>query len=312
MEKKIVLVACGTGIATSTVVNDAVTKLAKLNNIPVEIIQCKMMEVPSYADRANLLITTTVADKSKYNFPVINARAFLTGIGLDKTKEEILAAARSFENVALDVVEWRVDWFEGVFDFEKVEDVLKELRAVLGETPILMTFRTSKEGGEKSIEPEDYAKLNIKAAQTGYVDFIDVEIFTGDAIVTKIIDGAHAAGVKVIASNHDFHKTPEKSDIIYRLRKMQDMNADIPKIAVMPQNKKDVLTLLSATEEMTSLYADRPIITMSMAGTGVISRLCGEVFGSSMTFGAAKKASAPGQMGVKELETILGLLHSAM
>ena len=35
-----------------------------------------MMEVPSYADRANLLITTTVADKSKYNFPVINARAF--------------------------------------------------------------------------------------------------------------------------------------------------------------------------------------------------------------------------------------------
>lgn len=229
-----------------------------------------------------------------------------------KTKEEILAAARSFEDVALDVVEWRVDWFEGVFDFEKVEDVLKELRAVLGETPILMTFRTSKEGGEKSIEPEDYAKLNIKAAQTGYIDFIDVEIFTGDAIVTKIIDGAHAAGVKVIASNHDFHKTPEKSDIIYRLRKMQDMNADIPKIAVMPQNKKDVLTLLSATEEMTSLYADRPIITMSMAGTGVISRLCGEVFGSSMTFGAAKKASAPGQMGVKDLETVLGLLHSAM
>ena len=34
-----------------------------------------------------------------------------------KTKEEILAAARSFEDVALDVVEWRVDWFEGVFAF---------------------------------------------------------------------------------------------------------------------------------------------------------------------------------------------------
>ena len=104
----------------------------------------------------------------------------------------------------------------------------------------------------------------------------------------KIIDGVHAAGVKVVASNHDFHKTPAKSDIIYRLRKMQDMGADIPKIAVMPQNKRDVLTLLAATEEMVTDYADRPIITMSMAGTGVISRLCGEVFGSSMTFGAAK------------------------
>ena len=228
------------------------------------------------------------------------------------TKQEIIDEAKTFDSIPVDVVEWRVDWFEDVFDFEKVENVLKELRAVLGETPILMTFRTSKEGGEKAIEPAAYAELNIKAAQTGYVDLVDVEIFTGDDIVKKIIDGAHAAGVKVIASNHDFFKTPAKADIIYRLRKMQDMNADIPKIAVMPQNRKDVLTLLAATEEMATNYADRPIITMSMAGTGVISRLCGEVFGSSMTFGAAKKASAPGQMGVNDLSTILDLLHKAM
>ena len=228
------------------------------------------------------------------------------------TKEDIIEEAKTFDSIPIDVVEWRVDWFEGVFDFAKVEDVLKDLREVLGNIPLLMTFRTSKEGGEKAIEPEANAELNIKAAQTGYVDLVDVEIFTGDDIVKKIIDGAHAAGVKVIASNHDFFKTPAKADIIYRLRKMQDMNADIPKIAVMPQNKKDVLTLLAATEEMTTNYADRPIITMSMAGTGVISRLCGEVFGSSMTFGAAKKASAPGQMGVNDLNTVLGLLHSAM
>ena len=228
------------------------------------------------------------------------------------TQKEIIEEARTFDSIPVDVVEWRVDWFEGVFDFAQVEDTLKGLREALGNIPLLMTFRTSKEGGEKAIEPEAYAELNLKAAATGYVDLIDVEIFTGDEIVRKIIDGAHASGVKVIASNHDFSKTPAKADIIYRLRKMQDMDADIPKIAVMPQNKKDVLTLLSATEEMASNYADRPIITMSMAGTGVISRLCGEVFGSSMTFGAAKKASAPGQMGVNDLNTVLGLLHSAM
>ena len=228
------------------------------------------------------------------------------------TKEDIIEEAKTFHSIPIDVVEWRVDWFEGVFDFAKVEDCLKDLREVLGNIPLLMTFRTSKEGGEKAIEADAYAELNIKAAQTGYVDLIDVEIFTGDEIVKKIIDGAHAAGVKVIASNHDFFKTPAQSDIVYRLRKMQDMGADIPKIAVMPQTKRDVLTLLAATEEMTTDYADRPIITMSMAGTGVISRLCGEVFGSSMTFGAAKKASAPGQMGVNDLNTILGLLHNAM
>ena len=228
------------------------------------------------------------------------------------TKEDILNEAKTFDSIPVDVVEWRVDWFEHVFEFDKVEDVLKELRTVLGNIPLLLTFRTKKEGGEKAIDTKDYKDLNLRAAKTGYVDFIDVEIFTVDDVVKEIIDGAHAVGVRVIASNHDFFKTPAKSDIIYRLRKMQDMGADIPKIAVMPQSKRDVLTLLCATEEMVTDYADRPIITMSMAGTGVISRLCGEVFGSSMTFGAAKKASAPGQMGVNDLNTVLDLLHCAM
>lgn len=228
------------------------------------------------------------------------------------TKEEIINEAKTFDSIPVDVVEWRVDWFEGVFDIEQVKDVLKELRAVLKETPILFTFRTSKEGGEKAIEPKQYAELNKAVAATGNVDLVDVEVFTGDEIVKEIIEGAHSCGVKVVASNHDFDKTPEKEDIIGRLRKMQELGADIPKIAVMPQSKEDVLTLLSATEEMTRKYADRPIITMSMAGTGVISRLCGEVFGSALTFGAAKKASAPGQMGVEDLSTVLNLLHKSL
>ena len=229
-----------------------------------------------------------------------------------KTKEEILAAARSFEDVALDVVEWRVDWFEGVFDFAQVEDVLKDLRPALGETPILFTFRTSKEGGEKEISVNDYAALNIAAAQSGYVDLIDVEAFTGDEVVKTIINAAHEAGVKVIASNHDFFKTPEKEEIIRRLCMMQELGADIPKIAVMPTCKQDVITLLSATLEMSEKYADRPIITMSMAGTGVVSRLTGETFGSALTFGAASKASAPGQVGVHELKQVLDIIHSSL
>lgn len=224
------------------------------------------------------------------------------------TKEDIIEEAKTFDSIPVDVVEWRVDWFEGVFDFAKVEDVLKDLRTVLGNIPLLMTFRTSKEGGEKAIEPDAYAELNIKAAQTGYVDLIDVEIFTGDEIVKKIIDGAHAAGVKVIASNHDFFKTPAKADIIYRLRKMQDMNADIPKIAVMPQSSKDVLTLLTVTESWKET-GKTPVITMSMAGEGLISRLCGEIFGSAVTFGAAGKSSAPGQIDAEELRRILEIIH---
>lgn len=249
----------------------------------------------------------------------VKVRNIVIGEGMPKicvpivgvTKKDIIAEARSFDAIPVDVVEWRVDWFEHVFETEAVLDVLKDLREALGDTALLMTFRTSKEGGEKAIDAEAYAALNIAAAKSGYVDMVDVEVFTGDEIVSRIIREAHTAGVKVVASNHDFDQTPEKDDIVGRLRKMQDMDADILKIAVMPQSKKDVLTLLAATEEMHSTYADRPIITMSMAGTGVISRLCGEVFGSALTFGAAKKASAPGQMGVNDLPTVLPLLHHA-
>lgn len=228
------------------------------------------------------------------------------------TKEEIIDEAKTFDRIPVDVVEWRVDWFEHVFEFDKVLEVLKALREVLGEIPLLMTFRTAKEGGEKAIDNETYVELNQRAARSGYVDLIDVEAFTGDEVVKKIIEDAHACSVKVIASNHDFFQTPDQQEIVRRLKKMQELGADIPKIAVMPQSKKDVLTLLAATEEMYSEYADRPIITMSMAGTGVISRLCGEVFGSALTFGAAGKASAPGQMGVRDLHTVLELLHQSL
>ncbi len=226
--------------------------------------------------------------------------------------KEILEAAEMIKSQNADVVEWRADWYEDVFDLQKTEETLRQLREALEDIPLLFTFRTSKEGGEKAIAEADYIKLNQAAAGSGCVDLIDVELFTGDEAVRTIVEAAHECGVKVIMSNHDFQKTPEEKEIVSRLCRMQAMGADIPKIAVMPQCKKDVLTLLAATEEMSSEYAQCPIITMSMASDGVISRLCGEVFGSALTFGAAGKASAPGQMEVGELKTMLEILHKSL
>lgn len=87
--KKTIIIACGTGIATSTVATGKVKELCKQNNIDCEIKQCKISEVKSYADNADLLVTTTISNKN-YDFPVINAQSFLTGINVDQTLEEIL------------------------------------------------------------------------------------------------------------------------------------------------------------------------------------------------------------------------------
>ncbi len=225
-----------------------------------------------------------------------------------KTKDEILEAAREVCNSLADLVEWRVDWYESVFNIEEVKCLAGELKAVLGEIPLLFTFRTKAEGGEKEITFEEYADILYQVAEAKVVDMIDVEIFMDENVVDLVAD-LKQKGVKVVGSNHDFAKTPDKEEIIRRLCYMQEAGADIPKIAVMPQNARDVITLLSATEEMVSEHADRPIVTMSMAGVGAVSRIAGETFGSAITFGAMQKASAPGQIDVEELKKILEVLH---
>ncbi|MBY6932037.1 type I 3-dehydroquinate dehydratase [Clostridium botulinum] len=225
------------------------------------------------------------------------------------TSKEILDEAENLKELTLDIVEWRVDFYEEVFDIEKVKEILSKLTTTLKEIPLIFTFRNKIEGGEREIPIEYYLKLNLEVAKTKLVDLIDVELFIGDDLVKEIVEVAHDNDVKVIISNHDFFKTPCKEEIISRLIKMIQLNGDLPKIAVMPQCEIDVLTLLYATNEVKNKYPNNPIITMSMSGRGVISRIAGEIFGSCLTFGAAKKASAPGQIGAEELNFVLKLLH---
>lgn len=185
---------------------------------------------------------------------------------------------------------------------------LAEIRGALKALPLLFTFRSKKEGGETELSDEAYFALNREAARSGLVDVIDIELFNDEAQIRALVDDAHAAGVKVIMSNHDFHKTPAQEDIIYRLRRMQDLGADLPKIAVMPQSPQDVLTLLAATLTMKEKYATRPLITMSMGKSGGVSRVTGRLFGSAMTFGTVGQASAPGQIAIAKLREVMDIL----
>ena len=250
----------------------------------------------------------------------VKIRNIVIGEGMPKicvpivgtTKEELLQEVKALQNLSVDIVEWRMDWFKEIENLDAAKEMVKTLREALKDTALLATFRSKKEGGELEVSTEYYIALNKAIVDSGCADLIDVELFTGETEVNDIVTYAHEHGVKVIMSNHDFDKTPSYDEILTRLKAMQSLDADIPKIAVMPTCKKDVLTLLQATNEMHETYADRPIITMSMAGTGVISRLCGEVFGSALTFGAAKKASAPGQMNVEDLHTVLTLFHKSL
>ena len=69
----------------------------------------------------------------------------LTGV----TREELIKEAEELEDVPLDMVEWRADWYENAWDIRKVRETAGELRKVLKTLPLLFTFRTAGEGGEK-------------------------------------------------------------------------------------------------------------------------------------------------------------------
>ena len=228
---------------------------------------------------------------------------------VDHDAQAILDRAAGFAGFPIDLVEWRADFFSRVRDLQAVEQVLKGLRERLPDRALLFTFRTRQEGGARDISPEDYLALNLCAAESGCADLVDVEIFSVNA--AESIRAIHAAGARVVGSNHAFDGTPPHSEILCRLRRAQDMGADIPKIAVMPRSSRDVLTLLSATEEMFANYADRPFLTISMGGTGAVSRLAGEIFGSCATFGAIGQSSAPGQIPADELALVLDVIHRA-
>ena len=96
MKKIRVLVACGAGIATSTVVMKKVEDLFAKNNMPVEITQIKISEAASKQDGADMLVTTTMLP-TEYKIPAIKAMAFLTGIGTEKVENEIIETAKGIQ-----------------------------------------------------------------------------------------------------------------------------------------------------------------------------------------------------------------------
>ena len=235
-----------------------------------------------------------------------------------KTKADILAKADEITRLPTDLVEWRADFYEDLFNTPKLLETLKALRSVLKNIPILFTIRTKPEGGEVAPSFEDYSAANLAVAKSGDADLVDVEMFWGKTdwnaptadCSAKLTYELHQAGCLVVGSRHNFSATPPANEIVTTLRHQQGTGADIPKAAVMPQSKADVIAVIAASVDF-GRNADRPYLTISMGPLGMMSRVACELSGSCMTFGAAGQVSAPGQIQVGELKEMLTKIHNA-
>ena len=245
----------------------------------------------------------------------IQVRQLTLGDGIPKicvpivaeTEEGVQKEAERICGLPADLVEWRLDYLS---DPSQAVEMLPKLRAVLGELPLLVTFRTASEGGEKELEPENYERLYMQLLDTGCADLLDVELFAGERTVRRLVEAARERGCLTVMSSHEFSHTPDERQMLQRLCCMQALGADITKLAVMPRSFEDVTRLLSVSAAMRDKYADRPYITMSRGEKGLASRVCGALTGSAVTFGSASRASAPGQMKAEDLARVLTLMGS--
>lgn len=226
-----------------------------------------------------------------------------------RTEQQLMREAEAILAAKPDIVEWRADFLDEVENIPAVVRLLNNLRNKLNDYPIIFTCRIDQEGGYRKIEENLRFELIKKVIQTRQVDIVDIELINGEEKIKEILEAAKKNGIYIILSNHDFEKTPPVETIVERLIKAQELGADIAKIAVMPNSTADVLNLLYATNIVKEKHVQIPLITISMSEKGLISRIAGGMFGSSVTFGAGKQASAPGQISVSELKSVLEILH---
>ncbi|AQZ83810.1 3-dehydroquinate dehydratase [Acinetobacter calcoaceticus] len=222
-----------------------------------------------------------------------------------KTKEQALAQAQVIANTAdADLAEFRIDLLSFASDTKQVIALGHELKKILGNKPMIATIRTKNEGGQLEISDAEYGKTYQAYLKNPFMDWLDVEMFRDQKVVSEIVQKAHQKKVLVVMSNHDFQKTPSQDEIEKRLLKQDQMGADVLKIAVMPKSKQDVFTLMNATLKV-SQQTTKPLLTMSMGQLGTISRVATANMGGSYSFGMIGEASAPGQIDVTKLKQIL-------
>lgn len=229
-----------------------------------------------------------------------------------RTRERLLAEAAAVAAKRPDILEWRVDFFEGIGDTAAVLSVLARIRQAAGGIPILFTRRSSREGGESIALSEAQVVFLYRAVcATGNVDLVDFEMDNDAKDVHEVREIARACAVKLILSFHDFQRTPSAEALTQRFAQAASLGADIAKVAVMPQGMDDVLTLLAATLQA-SKALEIPLVSMSMGRFGAVTRMCGWAFGSAMTFAVGEASSAPGQIAIEDVETALALLQKAI
>ncbi|MFC7204326.1 type I 3-dehydroquinate dehydratase [Haloferax namakaokahaiae] len=196
------------------------------------------------------------------------------------------------------------------FRMDLATDPLDALDAYDGALPILATNRAEWEGGESTESERDRLDALVSAAEHDAVAAVDIELATlRTDLGGEIAERARAAGAVVVASVHDFERTPARSELVTLLRKVAH-HGDVGKLAVTAHTKRDALKLLEVTERATA-WGDR-VATIAMGESGRHTRAVAPVYGSKIGYAPVHSAdaTAPGQYDLETLRSLVSGLSS--
>ncbi|MDO5824643.1 type I 3-dehydroquinate dehydratase [Methanobrevibacter sp.] len=205
-----------------------------------------------------------------------------------KNCKDVIEVANDCIDKGADILEFRIDALEN--------PKISEIKSAIDEInfPIIATNRIQSEGG--SFRGTEEERFNILYECCDIVDYVDIELQSKDEYINKI----HDTGVTTIISYHDFEKTPNLNEITYIVEKEQELG-DIAKVAFMPQNLEDTLTILAVLSHCENTIA------ISMGELGSYTRVMASKFNSPITFAAGTDVTAPGQIDIETMKVLLNM-----
>lgn len=198
--------------------------------------------------------------------------------------EEVISLAKEFEPYDADILEWRVDYLEDLENLPALLETAKALREAVGERSIMVTPRHHEENGVREIKPEAKEKILFTLIRSGQIDMVDVEMRYGKSYIQNIRQECHRYGVALMVSYHDLKRTPDTPEVISLLQKEVELGADVCKVSFVAETYGDTDRLGKSIGKAREAGIDVPIVSISAGPKGVLSRICGDVFGSDGTF----------------------------
>lgn len=135
--------------------------------------------------------------------------------------------------------------------------------------------------------------------------FIDLDIETQQ----EDLEFAKQTKVKtIIASFHDYKKTPRTSVLVEIIKKMALFQPTIYKIATFCETEKQAIALLHLLLNLKEEKKD--VVILGMGGKGIITRIFGSLWGNEIIFTPEniEEQSAPGQLTKEQLEQIFTII----